>query len=310
MVIRLSNYKEFFNIAGIGAIGGVIAGQFSRHNCPITLLLKNEDQLIEYRNSGLTVISPEESFNYSPNAININDVKGKITFLMICVKAYDIINTLEKLKNNLDKNSVIVLIYNGMGTLDEIKQIYPDLRILSCVSYIGAYSDPQFTVKCYIGGKLYLGPSIGTFTHDEIQFIRKMFKSAKISFSWKKDMSFDIWKKFSVNCSINILAVLFNCKYGELLNHLDLLQKLTQEFSLVLKAYNVPISEKVLLKKVLKFLNLISESYSSTLQDVRRSKNTELPYFNGYLVKLAQEKNIPVDLNLKLLKILEERGIT
>jgi len=302
----INSEPTLFTIVGIGAIGGLISGQFFRNNCPITLLLKNDIQLNDYKRSGLTLIHPQEKFTCYPNAININNVQDRIKHLIVCVKAHEIMNVLNILKQNLTEQSLIILIHNGLGILDEIKKTFPHLRIIIGISNLAAYYESPFIVRCFMKDKLYLGTSQGSFTENEIKEIKNTFKRAKIHFSWTNNIKFAAWKKFSINCTINILSALYYCKYGELLKHKIMLENLTREIASVLRAYGIKLSPKNLFKAVVSLLIINSESYSSMLQDVKRGRQTELPYLNLYLIKLAKQKNISVPLNLKLIKEFNE----
>jgi 2-dehydropantoate 2-reductase len=58
------------------------------------------------------------------------------------------------------------------------------------------------------------------------------------------------------------------------------------------------------------FIRMIGYKYrrlkSSSLQSLERGKKTEIDYLNGYIVKLAKQKNIPVPVNHALLQIVKE----
>ena len=45
-----------------------------------------------------------------------------------------------------------------------------------------------------------------------------------------------------------------------------------------------------------------ADNRSSMLQDLRAGRRTEIDYLTGYLVRLADELDIPVPMNLELLK--------
>lgn len=45
---------------------------------------------------------------------------------------------------------------------------------------------------------------------------------------------------------------------------------------------------------------------SSSLQSLERGKNMEIDYLNGYIAKLAKQKNVPVPVNNALLKMVKE----
>jgi 2-dehydropantoate 2-reductase len=58
------------------------------------------------------------------------------------------------------------------------------------------------------------------------------------------------------------------------------------------------------------FIRLMGFKYrrlkSSALQSLERGKATEIDYLNGYIVKLAGQKNIPVPINEKCVKMVKE----
>jgi 2-dehydropantoate 2-reductase len=291
-----------FHIAGVGSIGGLIAGQFCKHAVPTALILKNKKQLLDYQKSQLTLIHPKERFTCSPPAYEIPQIPGKIKYLIICVKAYDVMRVLDSLKNNLTEESLVILIHNGLGIHENIKESYPHLKIILGISTLSAYLEYPFTINCFMDGKIHLGVLNGEFTKNEINSVRSIFRKARIHFLWRENIAKEAWKKFAINCSVNILTVLFSCKNGELLKHKTLLKELSTEISLILKACEVKISAEILFKEIVRLLVFSSDSYSSMYQDVKNAKNTELEYLNIHLVKLAKQKNIRADLNIKLIE--------
>ena len=110
-----------------------------------------------------------------------------------------------------------------------------------------------------------------------------------------------MWEKFSLNCSVNILTALLNCKNGDLLTHVELLKKMTHEVAEVISAYDVAISANNLFIKVTNLLHRVADNYSSMYKDVQNNRPTELHYLNEHLIKLAHQKNIPTPFNLQLL---------
>lgn len=298
----MKSINDCWYIAGIGAVGTLVASCFYQNTLPIKLLLKNKTQLLEYQSFGLNITSGPEKYICQPIAIDIHTVREKIKRLIICVKAYDVKNVLSHLQGHLDKESIIILIHNGLGVLEEIKQQWPYLRIISGVNNLGAYTESRFHIKAFLKGKLYLGIAMGKFSRDEIIDVKNTFHQAHLNCRWQENIYPLMWEKFSANCSINILTALFACKNGELLNHRDILEKITAEIMLVLKAYEVKISAQVLLQKIVQLVTDTADNYSSMNRDVANNRRTELAYLNQYLLKLAQQKNIAVPVNEALLQ--------
>ena len=288
-----------WHIAGIGAMGGLLAGLFSESGQGVRLIFKTADQLASYQNTGLKI----NDISYYPDAIDIQHLGDEPIRGLICtVKAYDITPLLCQLNKNLNENSLIILIHNGLGVLDEIKAQLPHLRIICGLSTLGAHMIKPFTVKAFLKGKINIGPAIGTFSPEEINTIVTAFHTSSIAFKWDENIETRMLEKFAVNCSINLLTAIFNCKNGALLHYQDLLKQLTHEITRVLNPCGLQMTGSTLLTKVTQIIQMTADNYSSMHQDVQRQKPTELAYLNSYLIKLAMQHQIDTPMTDALLK--------
>ena len=294
--------EPVWQIAGIGAMGSLLAGSFCQGGASVHLILKNELQLAAYQDTELTVISGKNVISCHPKAIDIDHFgKESIQYLLCCVKAFDITKLLTRLKHRLNEHSIIILVHNGLGVLEEIKAQLPQLRIILGISTIGAHLEEAFTVNAFLQGNIYLGSVIGQFTPNEVNTICSAFKAAKIPYLWEENIHSRMWEKFALNCSINILTALFNCKNGGLLFHNDTLKKMTHEVAQVISAYGLHLSDAELFLKVTQLIHITADNYSSMYNDVQNKKPTEIHYLNEHLIKLAQQKHIATPFNIKLL---------
>lgn len=289
-------------IAGVGAVGSSLAGRFCQGGLNVTLLLKNKAQLTLYQQSALTLIDGHKTSTHNPKAISIDEFKDEpIQHLICCVKAYDVMALLLQLKPHLSEKSLVILIHNGLGLLEDIKQQLPQLRIVSGVCTIGAYCEAPFKAHAFFGGKIHIGSALGHITHHEMNTLCKAFNEAQLPVQWEDNIHTITWGKFAQNCCINLLTVVLNCKNGELLKHIEFLKTLSMEVSLVLNAHGLSISADGLLQSVCQLLNITADNYSSMYTDVHHGKPTELHYLNEHLVSLAKEKNMKTPLNSRLL---------
>ena len=282
-------------------MGSLIAGQLSQGGLPVCLILRDEHRLATYRATSLRITHEKTQWVSHPDAVTLNHLNQPIHYLICCAKAYDVKKLLIQLKHRLHKQSIIILIHNGLGVLDEIKTIQPALRIICGLSTIGAYLDEPFSVHTALSGALYLGKGLGEFSTDDIQTVGKAFAQTQIPYQWEDNIHPMIWEKFAINCSINILTVLKSCKNGELLSQKKLLQKMTLEIVNILSTYQLPMSPEDLLLKVMHVLQCTSDNYSSMYKDIQHHRRTEMHYLNEHLVRLAQQKNIATPLQVKLL---------
>ncbi len=288
-------------IAGIGAFGSLIAGYFSHAGIETRLILKNSDSLANYEQYGLEIISPDETFKVHPQAHDVQQLQGNIDLLIVCVKAFDVTNLLLSLKKHLSENSLIILQHNGLGVLEEIDKALPTLRVISGVSTLGAHKLQAFKVKVFLSGNLHFGPVRGQFTPREISNFCHILDDSKLPYTWDEQINFRLWEKFAINCSINLLTVLFNCRNKNLLQHESLLDTLTFEISKVLKAHAVEMPHESLLRTVKKVIVGTGENYSSMHQDAHHHRQTELKYLNEYLVELGRQVNVLTPVNDELI---------
>ncbi len=301
LTVPNENYK--WHIAGIGAMGSLLAGRFCSAKFAVNLVLKNTQQLAIYQQSPLTLIDDQSISTYHPDAIDIEHLNNEpIHYLLCCVKAYDVTTLLLRLKHRLNENSIIILMHNGLGVLDEIKQQRPELRIISGVNTLGAYLEKPFTVRSFLNGKLYLGSAAGQFTPAEINTVCNAFKEAQLPYQWEENIHAFIWEKFAQNCCINLFTALYTCKNGDLLLQIKLLKKMAGEVSQVLNAHGIAMSETELFQKVIQLIQITANNYSSMYKDVQNNKPTELAYLNQQLIALAQQKAVDIPFNVELLK--------
>ncbi len=293
--------NPLWHIAGIGAIGSVIATSFCRGEQSVQLILKNEKQLETYQKSKLTITSDRFKYQCHPFAQLNSSLSEPIGFLICCTKAHDVLPLLKSLKLVLLPESIIILIHNGMGVIEEISAELPHLRIISGITSLGGYLEKPYKVKAFLNSPIYLGETIGHFSSEEIESIKNSFRKSALECEWTESIQSLIWNKFAINCSINILTALFSCKNGMLMQHQELLKQFTQEIAVVLQAYKIPITAEELLRKVDEVIRNTADNYSSMYKDIKNNRLSEIHYLNGRLIQLAEHKNINIPVANRLL---------
>ena len=149
-----------------------------------------------------------------------------------------------------------------------------------------------------------------------------------LSTSWKTyaELQLIMRRKLVVNAVINPLTAILGCRNGDLTrwpSAQKIMGKICLEASLVfaaemmrerevLKSRGVDtkdvrlsslpksLSPDCLQEEVIRVAQLTKNNVSSTLQDVRRGKPTEIEYINGYLVTLGHKLGVQTPFNLVL----------
>ena len=113
-----------------------------------------------------------------------------------------------------------------------------------------------------------------------------------------------------MNCAVNALTVLYDCRNGELLKISQArqdLDALTNEIEGLLDVLPEVPPLPELQESVAEVLRVAAKNFSSTLQDARQGRATELAHLNGYLCELATLHGLASPLNNALLQRVASR---
>jgi 2-dehydropantoate 2-reductase len=128
-------------------------------------------------------------------------------------------------------------------------------------------------------------------------------------------------EKLVINAMINPLTVIFNCKNGELFTRSPItrvMRLLLAEAAMVVsrlpelrgaEAVEDRFSVENLESKVLDVAEKTAANTSSMLQDFRASRETEVGYINGYIVRRGREMGIDVRHNEKVVQMIRDGDV-
>ncbi len=122
-----------------------------------------------------------------------------------------------------------------------------------------------------------------------------------------------LWRKLALNCAINPLTVLHDCRNGELLQHREQLSGLCEELVELLEAGGQPAAASDLQGEVLRVIEATAANYSSMYQDVRLGRRTEIAYLLGHACRSADSLGLALprlhELHRHLREHLSQRGL-
>ncbi|MEX2334286.1 MAG: 2-dehydropantoate 2-reductase, partial [Pseudohongiella sp.] len=126
-------------------------------------------------------------------------------------------------------------------------------------------------------------------------------------FNVRKDNNIELrlWRKLAINCAVNALTVIHDCRNGDLLTIPDARQALAtlcDEISTLLQGIPGAPASDDLHAQVHAVLTVTADNLSSTLQDIRRGRPTEISHLNGYLCELADRHRLACPANKAVLQ--------
>ncbi|MFN9526974.1 MAG: putative 2-dehydropantoate 2-reductase [Pseudomonadaceae bacterium] len=298
-----------WHILGAGSLGSLWAARLARAGLPVRLILRNPQRLEAYRQAGgLTLIEAGQPQQYAI-AAELPQADTPIHHLLLACKAYDAQSAVATIAGRLAPGAELLLLQNGLGSQDEVAQRLPKQRCLFVSSTEGAFRPADFQVVFAGNGHNWLGdpsdPQPPTWL-DELQ-------RAGIAHQWSPDILTRLWRKLALNCAINPLTVLHDCRNGGLTEHPAEVATLCAELDELLQRCGQPAAAENLHEEVQRVISATAANYSSMHQDVAQGRRTEISYLLGYACAAAQRHQLHVPhlqhLQQRLLSHLRERGL-
>jgi 2-dehydropantoate 2-reductase len=298
-----------WHILGAGSLGSLWACRLARADVPVRLILRNAGRLADYRRTGgLTLVEDGQPRQHAI-AAELPDARAPISRLLVACKAYDAEPAIAQLAHRLAPASEILLLQNGLGSQQAIAERWPQSRCIFISSTEGAYRDANWRVVFAGRGENWLGdPQDATppLWLDELA-------AAGIPANWTQAIMTRLWRKLALNCAINPLTVLHDCRNGGLLARRDEVASLCEELAALLRACDQDAAAQDLEAQVLQVIEATAGNYSSMYQDVAAGRRTELSYLLGYACRAAAQKSLAVpqltQLQQRLQALLGGRGL-
>ncbi|WPN59307.1 MULTISPECIES: putative 2-dehydropantoate 2-reductase [unclassified Pseudomonas] len=290
-----------WHILGAGSLGTLWATRLARASVPVRLIVRDAARLQAYQAAGgLTLVEHGEAQLY-PVPGETADSDGPISRLLVACKAYDAVTAVARLAHRLTPDAELILLQNGLGSQDAVATQVPHARCIFASSTEGAFRDGDWRVVFAGHGYTWLGDA----GHPVAPFWLEDLSDAGIPHEWSTDILTRLWRKLALNCAINPLTVLHECRNGGLQQHHCEVATLCAELTELLERCGQPAAAENLQEEVERVIKATAANFSSMYQDVANQRRTEISYLLGHACKVASRHR----LNLPHLKQLQQRLI-
>jgi 2-dehydropantoate 2-reductase len=266
-------------IFGAGALGSVIGGLMAESHT-VTLVCR-KDHANEINADGLWLDGLVERRAFPHATI---DTKGLPIqdLVIVTVKAYDMRMAMTSMDPLLGEETSILVVQNGLSILRDVKELHPGASIGT--TSLGAQ---------------YIGPG-----HVRLTGLGEMVIGNPDD---ADDLSEEVWKKAVISSCINPLTAITRKRNAILIDDRGIndLAKLcfAESFSVGVWVGNLDEGDMTF-SDVEKVARATAANRSSMLQDVERSKRTEIHHINGEIVRIGNEAGLDVQVNRVLVRLV------
>ncbi|MBP0462768.1 ketopantoate reductase family protein [Roseomonas sp. PWR1] len=284
-------------VMGAGAIGCFYGGLLARAGASVTLVGRAQ-HVDAIRARGLLLEMGGETHGVAvAGAVTADGVAGA-ELVLFCVKSGDTEQVGREMAPHLRPDAVVLCLQNGVDNADRLSAVL-GRPVVPVAVYVATEMAGPGHVRHHGRGELLIGPT----GRDEA--ILALFAAAGISARVSADAIGALWGKLVVNCAYNALSALTGLPYGRMIRVPGVeaaMRDVVAECTAVAQASGIALPEGIL-DAVLGLAASMPAQFSSTAQDLRRGRPTEIDHLNGFVVARGEQLGIPTPVN-RLLQTL------
>ncbi|CAI1820197.1 2-dehydropantoate 2-reductase [Serratia quinivorans] len=250
----------------------------------------------------VNVVEPQgASFNRN---LPTNDPEhlAQSELLLVTLKAWQVSSAVSTLLPKLNPRCAILLLHNGMGTQDELPA--NNQPILQGTTTHAARHDGS-TIIHVASGTTHIGPT--SPAAQSLSHLAEVLHQALPDVAWHNNIASANWRKLAVNCVINPLTALYNCRNGDLQRYPEQIELICREVSSVMEMEGYHTSCEGLQQYVMEVIQSTADNVSSMLQDIRTQRHTEIDYITGYLLRRARSHGVTLPENARLFELIKRK---
>ena len=291
-------------VMGAGAVGCYYGGLLARAGHAVTLIGR-PIHVEAIRHNGLRLQTADADLHLPLAASTEPAAVCDAEIVLCCVKTADTASAAAAMAPFLSPDAVIVSLQNGIENPDLLRaQLRQD--VLPAAVYVATEMAGDGHVRHHGAGQLVIGQS--PRSHE----VADLFIAAGIPVELSDNIQGVLWTKLIVNCAYNALSAITALPYGQLVQHAGVEQVLCdivdECLAVAAKAGITPVGD--VREGVQRIPRIMPNQTSSTAQDLKRGRKSEIDHLNGCIVHKGEELGVPVPVNRvlhTLVRLFEER---
>lgn len=290
-------------LLGLGAIGSVFAKALYETYAQNFAVVANGERKERIESNGIKV----NGRTIFPTVITPDNSNWKPDLLLITVKNYQLENALEEIASFVDKDTIILPLLNGITAQERTAKVFPQNNVLHGFVFIDSMRKGN-EILSGSNGKIQFGTVDCGVEKEKLQAVKEALDKAKIENEICEDMLRALWKKWMINVGGNQVSAIVKNTYGQFLEFEELHQILRTAMMEVVKlaqALHINLNEQDVIDYDKNLKTFASDGKTSMLQDIEAGRKTEVEYFSGTLIKIAEKEKIEVPVNQTLYYLIK-----
>ena len=292
-------------VMGAGAVGCFYGGLLARAGASVTLVGRQQ-HVDAMRQRGLLLDMGGARHSVPVDTTTSASGVADADLVLFCVKSGDTEQVGRETAPYLRPDATVISFQNGVDNVERLQAVL-GRPVVPAAIYVAADMAGPGHVRHHGRGDVVIGPCARS------EEVLALFAAAGVPARVSASAIGELWGKLVVNCAYNALSALTGMAYGRMIRLPGVeavMRDVVGECLAVAKASGVELAPDIL-DKVLGLAASMPEQTSSTAQDLRRGKPTEIDHLNGFVIRKGAELGVPTPANrvlLTLVKAAEARG--
>jgi 2-dehydropantoate 2-reductase len=235
----------------------------------------------------LKIIADENETIVFPSIVsNDPEVIGKLDYLICATKTYDIEDSLQSIKKCVNKNTIILPLYNGVDAPERISNLFPDNEVLQgCVYIVSMIEAPGVIKKMGPYQKLFFGSRTASIY--KLNALQAILKKANIDSQLIDAIEETVWEKFIFISALASATSYLDQNIGEILeneSNRKFYLTLLNEITMIAAIKGLELPKDIIMKTIVKLEKMPHEATSSMHRDVLAGRKFELESLTEFVV--------------------------
>ena len=295
-------------ILGAGAMGILFGGLLKKFGHEVTLIVKDNNKKKLLVDKGICLNLDQGRFTVYPQILHTKE-RSRFEIIIVFTKTNNTIDALNAYKNNIDKDTYLMSLQNGLGNLEKLLNFADRSKIIYGTTMAPADLNGIREVSSF-GSHLSQFKSGDSKNNIFAKQIAQQFELSGLHSKVNTNVDNVIWDKVAFNTAMNTICALLEIT-PKTIEASEYLKKfvldVAMETCIVGKAFGIEINETNIANNIKLSCREHGDHKPSMLQDVLLKKKTEIDSLSGEVVRIGSKLKISTPLNTSLYNLIKAK---
>lgn len=242
--------------------------------------------------------------NIDSSFFNNDKLTRQTNIFLVCLKLNEIITGSNQLFAKIPKDSIILIVSNGLENSQLIKEFVPKNKVIDCILYISCLKKNNIVKNYTLNPRIIIDSKFKDNPILQSNEFKSVFANAGFIIEYSTSFRWEAWRKLIITSSINGACIFFDCNPKEIFTNSEksfFLKLLLDEGAKVAESIGLLFNKKNITTMFDDILLMPNNCLPSMYYDFKNYKKTEVNFLNGRIVQTAFLNGINVPLNAQII---------